>query len=677
MSGSDPGPGHRDALFVAAGRYQDPMFAALRSPSRDAAELAEVLADPAIGGFGTRVLLDEPGHVLLEEIDGFFADRRAEDVLVLYLSCHGVKDVAGGLHFAVSTTKFSRLASTAIPAGFVYEQLDLCLAGKVLVLLDCCYSGAYAKGHRPKAGGRAEVKPFGGRGRAVITSCTAIEYAFEVGTEKVADMAGSSVFTAALVGGLRTGRADRDGDGQVSIDELYDYVFDRVREVTPHQTPEKMWGNIRGDFIIAANPKPPAPPALPAAQAANGARQPTARRALLGMTAAIAAGLAITGWDLAQPTTHNPKPPAKPVALWTHPPGYAQLASWGPVTEGLVYAVTNSELYALRASDGDRAWSASANASSGAQMSSKYILTWSNGLTSTHPFALRASDGHIAWHSQLECTTPVVGPVVVGDVAYVADGNGEIHSLRVSDGTKTWSSASGTGTPAGIAVAGGFAYIAGGNSESTAGNVCAVNISGGVNVWNSAIDEGPMIGPVVAGDMLYVACLGRINAMRVGDGTKSWGFDADWILHARGVVYAGTRQQLFALDAKDGDKLWSYPGAWSAFPGESPGTVMPAGSLAYVAGDIVYAADGHGEVHALRASNGAKIWSFPTGSPVAAIASAHNVVYIASNNIYAMSAKDGTLIWSTPIGISGYDAMVLVENILYVGSVTSVTALRV
>ena len=44
---------------------------------------AEVLADPAIGGFGTRVLLDEPGHVLLEEIDGFFADRHAEDVLVL------------------------------------------------------------------------------------------------------------------------------------------------------------------------------------------------------------------------------------------------------------------------------------------------------------------------------------------------------------------------------------------------------------------------------------------------------------------------------------------------------------------------------------------------------------------------------------------------------------------
>jgi len=48
-----------------------------------------------------------------------------------------------------------------------------------------------------------------------------------------------SVFTSVLVKGLRTGHADRDGDSQVSIDELYDYVFDKVREITPHQTPEK------------------------------------------------------------------------------------------------------------------------------------------------------------------------------------------------------------------------------------------------------------------------------------------------------------------------------------------------------------------------------------------------------------------------------------------------------
>ena len=33
------------------------------------------------------------------------------------------------------------------------------------------------------------------------------------------------------------GDADRDEDGLVSLNELYDYVFDRVREVNPKQTP--------------------------------------------------------------------------------------------------------------------------------------------------------------------------------------------------------------------------------------------------------------------------------------------------------------------------------------------------------------------------------------------------------------------------------------------------------
>jgi hypothetical protein len=40
-----------------------------------------------------------------------------------------------------------------------------------------------------------------------------------------------------VVDGLRTGDADRDEDGLVSLNELYDYVFDRVREINPNQTP--------------------------------------------------------------------------------------------------------------------------------------------------------------------------------------------------------------------------------------------------------------------------------------------------------------------------------------------------------------------------------------------------------------------------------------------------------
>jgi hypothetical protein len=234
------------------------LLSELRSPSRDAEELAQILEDPAIGGFSVEVLLDQPAHLVREEIEGFFADRRLDDLLVLYVSCHGVKDAAGVLHFAASTTKLSRLASTGISADFVYEQIERCRARRVLLLLDCCYSGAYLAGHRVRSGQRAAIELREGRGRAVITSSTALEYSFEIDSGKITGAAAPSLFTTALVEGLRTGDADCDGDGLISVDDLYAYVYERVREASPHQTPEKKWGDIRGEFIIARNPHPPA-----------------------------------------------------------------------------------------------------------------------------------------------------------------------------------------------------------------------------------------------------------------------------------------------------------------------------------------------------------------------------------------------------------------------------------
>ena len=45
------------------------------------------------------------------------------------------------------------------------------------------------------------------------------------------------MFTSAVVQGLLTGDADHDEDGLIALGELYDYVFDRVREQNPQQTP--------------------------------------------------------------------------------------------------------------------------------------------------------------------------------------------------------------------------------------------------------------------------------------------------------------------------------------------------------------------------------------------------------------------------------------------------------
>ncbi|HKR51930.1 MAG TPA: hypothetical protein VJT72_20590 [Pseudonocardiaceae bacterium] len=57
------------------------------------------------------------------------------------------------------------------------------------------------------------------------------------------------------VRGLETGAADLDGDGQVSVHELYRYVYDQVRQNMPDQTPTMSGEGMRGELYLAKNPQ--------------------------------------------------------------------------------------------------------------------------------------------------------------------------------------------------------------------------------------------------------------------------------------------------------------------------------------------------------------------------------------------------------------------------------------
>jgi Caspase domain len=249
--------GTKAALLVATAEYSDPAFRRLRTPAHDVEAFRRVLADPAIGDFEVQALVNQPGQLVEEEIEGFFADRKPDDLLVLYLSCHGVKDQDGRLYFTATDTKLQRLAASGISSTFVNEQMANSRSKRVVLLLDCCYSGAFARGFAPRGGEGVELKErLQGRGRVVITASSAMEYAFEAG-QLTSDSAQPSVFTTAVVHGLQTGEADRDGDGRVSVDELYDFVFDQVRQATPDQRPG-IFADVQGALYIAQNPNPPA-----------------------------------------------------------------------------------------------------------------------------------------------------------------------------------------------------------------------------------------------------------------------------------------------------------------------------------------------------------------------------------------------------------------------------------
>jgi hypothetical protein len=244
--------GKRSALILASYDYEDPGLQLLRAPARDAEALARVLRDPEIGGFEVRTVLNQPAHVANLAVEEFFAERRPDDLLVLHFSGHGVKDDSGELYFATADTKLRRLGSTAVSAGFVNRQMSRSRSRRVVLLLDCCYAGAFERGMAPKADQAVHVEDqFGGRGRAVITASGAMEYAFEDAELTATSELRPSVFTRAVVEGLESGDADRDQDGFVGLDELYDYIYDRVHEVTPNQTPGKWTFGIQGELHIA------------------------------------------------------------------------------------------------------------------------------------------------------------------------------------------------------------------------------------------------------------------------------------------------------------------------------------------------------------------------------------------------------------------------------------------
>ncbi|WP_445151770.1 caspase family protein [Baekduia sp. Peel2402] len=314
-----PASGGRHALIVATARYDDPKLDALRAPATDAAALAAVLADPAKGAFEVETVLDQSQGTVARRIASFFRDRRPDDLLLVHFSCHGVKDDRGELFLAATDTEVDLLSATGVSTQWLNDQITRTRSRRTVVLLDCCFSGAFPFGMRPRSPTIIDAPDeLQGRGRAIITASSAMEYAFE--GDQLTGAGQPSIFTAAIVEGLETGRADLDGDGRVSVDDLYDYVYDRVRERTPSQTPSKK-SDLEGPLYLATTeggtlpqeaPPPVAPPPGPARRLRG--RRRLAALAAAGVLAvgAVAAVVLATGdgsggaGDSVDPTAWTP-----------------------------------------------------------------------------------------------------------------------------------------------------------------------------------------------------------------------------------------------------------------------------------------------------------------------------------------------------------------------------------
>ena len=248
--------GQKIALIIGNNEYQDANLAKLVTPQEDVNDLAEVLRASDIGGFDhVTTLINESDANVRLGIEDFFTDKKPDDLLVMYFSGHGVRDEEGKLYLAVNNTRPNRLLATAVPAEFITSLMDRSRSKRQVLILDCCHSGAFAQGAKAVTGESAGTGPAfegSGYGRVVLTATDATQYAWE--GDKVIGQAENSVFTHHLIEGLKTGAADADGSGRITIDEIYDYVYGQVVTTSSKQTPGKWSYKQQGEIVIAQNP---------------------------------------------------------------------------------------------------------------------------------------------------------------------------------------------------------------------------------------------------------------------------------------------------------------------------------------------------------------------------------------------------------------------------------------
>ncbi len=221
------------ALLIGISEYE-PDFNQLPAVLNDITAMQRVLENPEIGGFNEVIpLLNSQLQEIKEAIENLFSNREKNDLVLLFFSGHGIKDDTDKLYFTARNTRKTNVKSTAVSASFIHEIMANSRSKHQVIIIDCCFSGAFANNMLVKKdNGFVDVKnQLGGEGRAVLTSSTSTQYSF-------AELKGSDTSTYYLVEGLETGAADQDEDGWISVDELHDYVKSRIQDVEPAMKPE-------------------------------------------------------------------------------------------------------------------------------------------------------------------------------------------------------------------------------------------------------------------------------------------------------------------------------------------------------------------------------------------------------------------------------------------------------
>ena len=230
----------RYAVIVGISAYMDDAIPNLKYAAEDAQAVYSALVRH--GGYSEeniKLLLNEQAtYREIKSALGTFLPRSAQkdDAVFIYFAGHGCPDVDhSGDNPEDQITKYlapydahrDDLFSTAFPMDELSAMLKRIESQYVVMALDTCYSGQAGQGRTFETVNTRAVlsnsflNRIAGQGRVVITASDINELSMEL------EALGHGIFTHHLVTGMK-GEADLDGDGLVSVQELYDYLSERV-----------------------------------------------------------------------------------------------------------------------------------------------------------------------------------------------------------------------------------------------------------------------------------------------------------------------------------------------------------------------------------------------------------------------------------------------------------------
>ena len=415
----------------------------------------------------------------------------------------------------------------------------------------------------------------------------------------------------------------------------------------PHQAAAEPGG------ITAAGSGAPAvtAPGRPSSSA-RGKRHAVSRRTMLGLAATAAAGAAVAGWELSR----GADPPRGGTLLWRRPIPAGSSQAGPPmvqgVADGIVYAGTEAEQYALDATTGAKLWSSASLTFLGMAGRGAVCAAGPDGL-----YGIRAADGRTLWHSAFELKNGILRSdqfsVLDGTLVYGVDVRGEISAVDARSGTAIWRFPADR-QPWGLAVAGGVAYLAGyALGTDTFSRIDLYAVRAGKEVWHSQVSPS-VLGLAVAGNRCYLSGFdgagSGLDVLRANDGARSWtsplgggqaaGGRVEPVLITDDIAYCSRDGTVYALSADDGRKLWQF----------ATGRTIVFLELAadrdtlYVSSDLA--------VYALHATGGHEMWRFGTSGSGAEVVAAGDTVYLAANDLHAVGAGDGRERWTFPVEAS-------------------------